>query len=129
MRLLDTTVAIDHLRGYPAAMDLLTNLIAEGVDLAASEIVRFELLAGVRESEVKALESFFGAITWIAVGEEVARAAGALARIHRAAFSGIDTAGYVIAATSILLDVPLLTTNVRHYPMLSGLRPAYTLSG
>jgi len=37
----------------------------------------------------------------------------------------IDTADYLIAATAIVLDAPLLTTNVRHFPMLKGLRPAY----
>jgi predicted nucleic acid-binding protein len=37
--------------------------------------VRFELLAGVREKEVDALEQFFSAISWVPVGEEVARAA------------------------------------------------------
>jgi predicted nucleic acid-binding protein len=31
----------------------------------------------------------------------------------------------VIAATAIVLDAELLTTNVRHFPMLEGLRAAY----
>jgi predicted nucleic acid-binding protein len=31
----------------------------------------------------------------------------------------------VIAATALLLDADLLTTNVRHFPMLAGLQPAY----
>lgn len=125
MRVLDTTVAIDHLRGHAAAVDLLTLLLTDGVDLAASEIVRFELLAGVREPEIKALEEFFGAITWITVDEAVTRTAGELARTHRASFSGIDAADYLIAATSIVLGAPLLTTNVRHFPMFKGLEPAY----
>ena len=125
MKLLDTTVVIDHLRGYPPAVALLRRLIEEGSGLAASELVRFELLAGVRPTEIEALEQFFGAVTWVAADEAVVRAAGALARLHRAAFSGIDTADYIIAATSILLDAPLLTTNVRHFPMLKELKPAY----
>ena len=32
---------------------------------------------------------------------------------------------YLIAATSIVVEAPLLTTNVRHFPMLKGLRAAY----
>ena len=37
----------------------------------------------------------------------------------------MDTADYLVAATSIVLGAPLLTTNVRHFPMFEGLEPAY----
>jgi predicted nucleic acid-binding protein len=123
VKLLDTSVAIDHLRGSPLAVDLLNGLIEAEESLLASEVVRFELLAGVREKEVEALEQFFSALSWVPVGEEVARAAGSLAQRHRR--SGIDDADYLIAATALLLDAELLTTNVRHFPMLADLEPAY----
>lgn len=125
MRVLDTTVAIDHLRGYPPATELLTRRVTKGVRLTASEIVRFELLAGVKADEIEALELFFRAVTWVAVDEAVVRTAGELARTHEAAFRGISSADYLIAATAILLGAALLTTNVRHFPMLEGLTPAY----
>ena len=125
MKLLDTTIAIDHLRGDQAAVDLLRGLVEEDETIAASEIVRFELAAGVRDDELPALEQFFSAISWVAVGEDVARAAGELARKHRRAHSGIDDADYLIAATALLLEADLLTTNVRHFPMLAGLEPPY----
>ena len=125
MKLIDTTVAIDHLRGDEAATDLLRRLVEEDEILAASEVVRFELLAGVRDDELEALEQFFSAVSWVAVDEDVARAAGALARKHRRAYSGIDDADYMIAATALLLDAELLTTNVRHFPMLRGLQAPY----
>jgi hypothetical protein len=44
-------------------------------------------------------------------------------RRHRRAHSGIDDADYLIAATALLLEADLLTTNVRHFPMLPGLQP------
>lgn len=125
MKLLDTTVAVDHLRGDQAAVDLLRGLVENGETLAASEVVRFELVAGVREDELPALEQFFAALSWVAVGEDIARTAGELARKHRRAYSGIDDADYLIAATALLLEANLLTTNVRHFPMLSGLQPPY----
>jgi predicted nucleic acid-binding protein len=125
VKLLDTSVAIDHLRGAPLAVELLSGAVEAGEPLLASEVVRFELLAGVREREVEALEQFFSALSWIPVGEEVARAAGSLAQAHRRSHSGIDDADYLIAATALLLEAELLTTNVRHFPMLSGLEPAY----
>lgn len=125
MKLLDTSVAVDHLRGRESAVGLLTELLEDGDPLLASEVVRFELLAGVRPREVVALEAFFSTLSWVPVGEEVARAAGELARRHRRSHSGIDDADYLIAATAVLLEAELLTTNVRHFPMLAGLRPAY----
>lgn len=129
MKLLDTTVAVDHLRGEHAAVDLLTSLVESDETLAASEVVRFELVAGVRDDELPALEQFFSAVSWIAIGEDVARTAGELARTHRRAHSGIDDADYLIAATALLLEADLLTSNVRHFPMLPGLRPAYRPPG
>lgn len=125
MKLLDTSVAIDHLRGAKPAVDLLYSVISDDEALAASEIVRFELLAGVRDAEMGELEQFFSALSWIQVDEDIARTAGALARSHRRAYSGIDDADYLIAATAIIFDAELLTVNVRHFPMLEGLRPAY----
>lgn len=32
---------------------------------------------------------------------------------------------YLIAATAIVADAELLTTNIRHFPMLEGLAPPY----
>jgi predicted nucleic acid-binding protein len=125
VKLLDTSVAIDHLRGSPSAVDLLTDLLEAEESIFASEVVRFELLAGVREKEVDALEQFFSAISWVPVEEEVARTAGTLAQRHRRSHSGIDDADYLIAGTALLLEAELLTTNVRHFPMIAGLEAAY----
>ena len=93
--------------------------------MISSEAVRFELLAGVREREVGSLEKFFSAFSWAPVDEGISRAAGELARRHRRAYSGTDDADYLIAATALVLDADPLTTNVRHFPMFTGLRPAY----
>lgn len=125
MKLLDTSVAIDHLRGTRPAVELLSRLIDEDEPVVASEVVRFELIAGVRDDELEALEQFFSALSWVPVDEGITRTAGSLARQHRRAYSGIDDADYLIAATAIALDAELLTTNVRHFPMLAGLGPAY----
>lgn len=125
MKLLDTAVAIDHLRGFEPAVELLARLSEEDELLAASELVRFELLAGVRPDEIEALEQFCSALTWWPVDRDVTRAAGSLARRFRGAHSGIDDVDYLVAATAIVLDAELLTTNVRHFPMLDGLQSPY----
>jgi predicted nucleic acid-binding protein len=125
VKLIDTTIAVDHLRGASAAVDLLTALIDTGDDLLASELVRFELLAGIRDKELVAFEEFCSALLWVEVTEDVARVAGQLARRYRKSHSGVGAIDYLIAATAIVTDADLLTTNVRHFPMFTALKPAY----
>lgn len=125
MKLIDTTIAVDHLRGTEVAVELLSKLLEDDEPLAASELVRFELLAGVRLDENVALEQFFSTLVWLPVDESVTRTAGRLAREHRKAHSGIDDVDYLIAATSLVNDAELLTTNVRHFPMLPGISAPY----
>ena len=125
MKTLDTDVAVDYLRGTTAAVELLEGLIDSGEEILASEVVRFELLAGVREEARPALESFCSALSWLPVTGEVSREGGELARRYRPSYGGIEDVDYLIAATVLLLDAELLTTNVRHFPMLEGLRVAY----
>ena len=125
MKLLDTTIAIDHLRGDGRATELLERLTVDGEPLLASELSRFELLAGVRPDEIEATESFMGALAWVPVDEAIARLAGSLAAEYQRSHRGIDAVDYLIAATATVVGAELLTTNVRHFPMISGLRPPY----
>lgn len=46
-------------------------------------------------------------------------------RAHRRTHSGIDDVDYLIAATAIVIEADLLTTNLRHFPMFGELRPPY----
>ena len=121
MALLDASVAIDYLRGREAALDV----VDRSHELLASEITRFEILAGVRPGEEEATEDLLAVPEWIPVDEGVARRAATLARMFRASHSGIEDADYLVAATALELDARLLTTNVRHFPMLADLDPAY----
>lgn len=125
MKLVDTSVAVDHLRGVTEATDLLVGLVELDEDVAASEIVRLELLSGARERELAALERFFATLRWVPVDTEIARVAGRLARRFRRSHIGIGSADYLIAASVLVLDAELLTMNVRHFPMLAGLTAPY----
>jgi predicted nucleic acid-binding protein len=123
--LLDSSVAIDYLRDRAEAVHVVESVAGTAVWMGASEIVRFEVLAGVRPGELEGVEVFFAQLGWVAVDGSISRRAAALARRHRAAFGGIEDADYLIAATALELDARLLTANVRHFPMLEGLEPAY----
>lgn len=125
MRVLDTTVAVDHLRGHDPATEVLDGMLQNGEPIVVSELVRFELLAGVRNRERDDLEAFCSTLTWVPVTEDIARSAGTLARRYRRSHAAIDDVDYVIGATAVVLDAELLTTNVRHFPMFAGLRPPY----
>ena len=119
--LVDACVAIDYLRGSDAARAAL-----HGVDdLAASEITRYEILAGARDEEEERIEHLLALPHWLPVDEGVSRRAAALSRAFNASHSGIDVADYIVAATALEFGTRLLTRNVRHFPMLEGLRPAY----
>lgn len=125
MKLLDTNVAVDYLRGAGPAVSLLGGLADSGETLVASEVVRFELLAGARDDELPSIEDFFVGLEWAPVDSYVAKVGGALARRYRPSFSGIEDVDYLIAATALILEAELLTANVRHFPMFEGLQPAY----
>ena len=45
-------------------------------------------------------------------------------RLHRS-HSDMDDADYSIAGNAMVLEADLLTTNVRHFPMIKGLQPPY----
>lgn len=125
LTILDSSVAIDYLRGREPAGAAIDTLLADGADIVSSELVRFELLAGVQSEEEPAVERLLAALDWVPVTEDIARRAAAFARRYRRSHSGIDGIDYLIAATADLLDGSLLTRNIRHFPMFPGLQPPY----
>lgn len=125
MKILDASVAIDALRGRPDALLVLSRAVAGGEDLLGSEITRFEILGGMRREEQDDTESFLSQLIWLPIDEVVARAAGAVAREHRPAHQGIDDADCIVAATALVYEAEVLTTNVKHFPMFPDLAAPY----
>ena len=120
--LVDTSVLIDHLRGRSEAKALLDGEFVLGEPLFASVLTKVELLAGMRRAEDSRTRALFSSLVWIDVTEAIAERAGALAMRYLRSHPGIDTVDLVIAATREVLDVPLWTLNVRHFPMIRDLR-------
>jgi predicted nucleic acid-binding protein len=118
---LDTTVLIDVLRGHRAALDYVLELD----DMPfCSEVTRVEILRGLRSAERRHAERLLERIRWVTVDEPIAQAAGELGRGIRS-HASVGIADLIIAATAGQLELPLATTNVRHFPMFKGLRPPY----
>jgi predicted nucleic acid-binding protein len=121
----DTSILIDHLRGVAAAHDQLESELRAGEPLFGSVLSKVEVLAGMHRGEEEPTRGLLGALVWVEVTEEIAEYAGALANRYLRSHPGVDLADYVVAATRELLDVPLWTRNVRHFPMIEELEPPY----
>jgi len=121
----DTSVLIDHLRQDERAVRRL-RAIAESTDeLWSVTPVRTEILAGARESEEEAIAELLAELRWLDVSVALADAAGRMAATYRRSNPGVDTVDYLLAAATQELGADLLTQNVKHFPMIPGLQPAY----
>lgn len=118
----DATVLIDALRWRPEADRYLRSLAGPP---RCSEVTRVEVLRGVRSGERSRTARLLGTLTWVPVDAEIAARAGELGRRFRSSHPGISLADLIVAATALELDTDLVTSNVRHFPMFPGLRPAY----
>jgi predicted nucleic acid-binding protein len=127
MRLvLDTSILIDHLRGRPReATELIPDALARGDELWGSEVVRAEVLAGMRAGEERETRALLSLVSWVGIDESVAETAGSLGRRYLRSHPGIDIADLLVAALVEHLDGELQTTNVKHFPMFKGLRAPY----
>ena len=123
--LVDTSVFVDHLRGWAEAREAFAGARRGGHQVVASVLTRAELLGGMRALEKGRTRALFLAVGWIDVDREIADRAGELARAYRRSHPGIDLVDYVIAATAELSGATLLTRNVKHFPMIDGLVAPY----
>lgn len=126
MKLIDTSVVLDHLQGELKATALLNDFLARNEIVAASELTRAEVLAAIRPGERDASEQFFSVFSWVPVDEQISRVAGDLASTRPAGRHGVGAIDYLIAATAMVIGAELITTNPKRFPMLSDLKTAYT---
>ena len=123
MRLFDTDVLIEHLKGNQAATTLLLEVSADG-HAACSVLTRFELLAGMRSNERSEIRGLLDSLNNIEASVDIATRAGEWARTYRRSHEGISAIDYFIAATAEIHGADLLTLNVKHFPMFPELEPA-----
>lgn len=120
--LLDTDIMVDFLRGYPKAVGLVKT---HADTIVLSAIVVAELYAGVKgDLELMTLDNFVAFCLVLPVTQEIARTGG----IHKRDYAnshGVGLADALIAATAQIEEIDLKTLNIKHYPMLKGLKPPY----
>ncbi len=120
--LIDTDVMVDFLRGHPKAVALVKKHSSR---IILSSIVTAELYSGVRgNEELDTLDNLVSLFRVIPVSPSLAKAGGLHKRDYVKAH-GVGLADAIVAATSEAENAELKTLNIKHYPMIRGLKPAY----
>ena len=120
--LVDTDVWIDFLRGEPLAVALIRE--NEG-RIILSSVVAAELYAGVAgEQELGVLDKLLSLFRVVPVSADIARMGGLFKRDYTKS-RGVGLADAMVAATATVENADLSTLNVKHYPMIKQLKPAY----
>ncbi len=120
--LVDTDVLIDFFRGHSKAVVFVNRYSSK---IVLSSIVVAELYAGAKaDPELDVLATFFSIFRIITVTPDIARTRGLYKRAYGKSH-GVGLADAIIAATCEVEKAELKTLNVKHYPMVKGLKPAY----
>ncbi len=119
--LIDTDVLIDFFRGHEKAIAFLKSHSSE---IALSSIVVAELYAGIKDDEREQVDDFISLFPVFPVTLGIAKSGGLLRRDYHPSH-GVRLADALLAATALAHNAQLKTLNVKHYPMLKGLKPPY----
>lgn len=118
--LVDTDILIDVSRGIQVALNRLQSE-ANNSTLTISAITQMELMVGCRnKTELQNLERFLQRYVIIKLNEFITNKAIELLKKYRLSHGLLIPDG-LIAATAIVIDVPLLSKNQRDYRFISEL--------
>lgn len=113
---LDTTLIIDHVNGYPPGVDLMRSLFEKSAELFTCEVVTCEALSRGNEEQLGAVQSLLGALEYVALTPEGARWAGDRRRERIASGNRKpSTTDALIAALAHSLDATLVTRNAADF--------------
>ena len=118
--LLDSCVIFDLLNGRRKRREYLNQVLEEGNLLACCPVNITEVYAGVREHELTVTRLFLESLEFLPVTAAIAEAAGLLRRHWSRRGRTLSFMDVTIAAVAIHHRAPLLTDNVKDFPM-SGL--------
>jgi predicted nucleic acid-binding protein len=120
--LLDTDVLVDYLRGEVRAVAFFQ---ANADRIILSAIVVAELYAGVKgEAEQTVLDDFISLFRVVPLNAAIAKTGGLYKRDFGKSH-GVGLADAILAATAEAEQAELKTFNLKHFPMIKGLKPPY----
>jgi predicted nucleic acid-binding protein len=116
--LLDTSVIIDAINGKRNRAQSLDELVmVGGHTLACCSINVTEVYAGMRPHEESATGKLVGSLALLPVTFAIARLAGVLKRDYSKRGKLLTVPDATIAAVAIHHGIPLITDNVKDFPM------------
>jgi len=116
LRVLDSTVLIDFLRGRPA-VERVAGLRAAGDIPATTAINVDEIVRGLRAGEDPAERSLFSGLVVLRTGRRAGWQAGEWRREFATRGVTLYQADCLIAATSVIHGATLVTGNPNDFPM------------
>lgn len=121
-KLLDTTVLVDVIRREEAALDYTDSTRKAEGSLRLSIVTKMELIIGCRDkAEVQKTEKPLADYDVLDVTPLIARKAYELI-VRFSKSHGMAIPDALIAATAMVENAVLVTSNVRHFSMVDGLR-------
>jgi hypothetical protein len=116
----DTDILIDASRAIGEAIAYLDQ-VEQRSELAVSAVTEMELVVGCRDkTELRALDKFLNRFQVISLNERMSDAAVDLLRRYRLSHGPLIADAF-IAATALVLDIPLVSKNQRDYRFIAGL--------
>lgn len=115
--LLDSTVIFDALNGKRRRREYLNQVLSEGNLLACCPVNITEVCAGLHDHELQPTRQFLRSLEFLPVTAEIAEAAGLLRRHWGRHGRTLSFPDVTIAAVALHYHAPLLTDNVKDFPM------------
>ena len=118
MKIVDSDIFIDHLRGVEAAEEFFRKYHNE---ISFSAVSEGELFSGKECSDREKREDlarFLAQFEKIAVDNPIVQHAGDLRR-H---YTTLGLPDAIIAASALFLDIPLCTRNTKHFEIIRSLK-------
>jgi predicted nucleic acid-binding protein len=117
---IDTDILIDASRAVGEAIACLDQ-VEDRSTLAVSAVTEMELVVGCRDkAELRKLGKFLNRFQIVSLNERMSDAAVDLLRRYRLSHV-LLIADALIAATALVLDIPLVSKNQRDYRFVAGL--------
>ena len=119
--LLDTSVFIDFLREHGPVMDAFEKALR---GQSASVVAKLELIAGLKyKKDIKSIENLFKdlQIEQISVTEEISDVAEKILKNYYHSH-GIGILDCFVAATALVYDEELVTSNMKHFDFIPKLK-------
>ena len=115
--LLDTTFAVDYLRGDAPAVKRFARFFVDGDEPYVNEVVLCELAVGATSTDDPPVRAFTRAVSFVQPGPEAALQAGVWRRQAKRTGRTLSLSDALIAAAADALGAVVLTRNLRDFEL------------